>query len=94
MTVTTAAPAGDALPLLQQDVQGLAGSGTPAEAGADYDLAYTLVRLGSCDGVPALLDRAEAVVGDQARFDELRAACSGPPGHRHGHGRGKHEGEG
>ena len=80
-----------ALPLLQQAVQQLNGSGTPAEANADYDLAYTLVRLGSCDGVAPLLDRAQAVAGAQPRFDQLRAACTGPqaPGFGFGHGHGK-----
>lgn len=77
-----------ALPLLQQAVQQLTGSGTTGEADADYDLAYNLAQLGSCDGALPLLDRAQAIEGSQPRIDQLRAACTGPPGHRPGHGGG------
>jgi serine/threonine-protein kinase len=75
-----------ALPLLRQAVQALTGTGTPDEANADYNLAYTITQLGSCDGVLPLLDRAQTIQADQSQIDQLRATCTGPPGHRPGHG--------
>jgi tRNA A-37 threonylcarbamoyl transferase component Bud32 len=61
-----------ALPLLEQAVSALAGSGALAEAWASYNLAFTRLSLGSCDGVPALLDRSEAVQGPRMEIDRLR----------------------
>jgi eukaryotic-like serine/threonine-protein kinase len=68
-----------ALPLLEQAVQALGGSGDIVEAYASYNLAFTRLRLGRCDGVPELLDRSEQVQGphkdiDRARRD-FRKAC-------------------
>jgi hypothetical protein len=65
----------------------------PNVANADWQLASTFAELGRCDQALPLLDRAQAIVGDQPQFDQLRAACTGPPGHRpghHGHGKGDH----
>jgi serine/threonine protein kinase len=76
-----------ALPLLQQAVQQLQGSGTPSEAQADLDLATTLEQLGSCDSVVQLLDRAQQIQGQATEIDQLRAVCNGPPGHQPGHGK-------
>ena len=62
-------------------------------ANADWQLASTFAELGRCDQALPLIDRAQAIVGDQPQFDQLRAACTGPPGHRpghHGHGNGDH----
>ena len=61
-----------ALPLLEQAVSVLAGSGTLAEAYASYNLAFTRFALGSCDGVTELLDRSEEVQGDRPEIDRLR----------------------
>ncbi len=83
-----------ALPLLRQAVQALTGTGTPDEANADYNLAYTITQLGSCDGVLPLLDRAQTIQGDQSQIDQLRATCTGPPGHRPGHGRANKNNQG
>ena len=44
-----------ALPLLEQAVQKLQGTGKLYEAYASYNLAYTRFQLGNCDGVLALL---------------------------------------
>ena len=82
-----------ALPLLQHAVQLLNGNGTTDEANADYNLAYTITRLGSCDGVVPLLDRAQAILGSQPQVDQLTAICTGPPGHRPGHGHGNGNGD-
>ena len=51
-------------------------------------LAAAAIGAGSCDGVVPLLDRAASLCGTQPRIDELRALCTGPPGHRPGHGHG------
>jgi len=61
-----------ALPLLEQAVSQLAGSGSLAEAYASYNLAFTRLALGSCDGVLELLDRSEEVQGDRSEIDRLR----------------------
>ena len=83
-----------ALPLLQQAVQLLQGSGTADEANADYNLAYTITQLGSCDGVLPLLDRAQAIQGSRPKIDQLSTICTGPPGHRPGHGHGNNNNQG
>jgi hypothetical protein len=68
-----------ALPLLEQAVAALNGSGDLTEAYASYNLAVTRLALGNCDGVADLLARSEAIQGrrkeiDRARRDE-RKAC-------------------
>ncbi len=62
-----------ALPLLEQAVGKLQGSGELAEAYASYNLAYTRFGLGRCDGVLDLLDRAQAIEGDLGPIQSLRA---------------------
>ena len=64
-----------ALPLLEQSVAALAGSGSLAEAYASYNLAFTRFALGSCDGVLPLLDRSESVQGKRKEIDRLRRAA-------------------
>jgi serine/threonine protein kinase len=61
-----------ALPLLEQAVQKLDGTGKLYEAFAKYNLAYTRFQLGNCDGVLDLLDQAEAIEGQKAAIDRLR----------------------
>ena len=61
-----------ALPLLEQAVQKLQGTGKLYEAYASYNLAYTRFQLGNCDGVLALLDRAESIEGSRPAIDRLR----------------------
>jgi eukaryotic-like serine/threonine-protein kinase len=62
-----------ALPLLEQAVQKLDGTGRLDEAYAKYNLAYTRFQLGNCDGVLDLLDQAEAIEGHKSAIDRLRA---------------------
>jgi serine/threonine-protein kinase len=62
----------DALPLLEQAYSGLSGSGQLAEAYAAYNLAFTRLALGSCDGVVELLDRSEQVQGKRKEISRLR----------------------
>jgi hypothetical protein len=61
-----------ALPLLERAVQRLQGTGSLDEAYADYNLAFTRVQLGNCDGVLDLLDRSESIQGQRTEIDRLR----------------------
>ncbi|HEY7381251.1 MAG TPA: serine/threonine-protein kinase [Gaiella sp.] len=61
-----------ALPLLEQAVSRLQGSGELVEAWASYNLAVTRFALGQCDGVVELLDRSEEVQGERKEIDRLR----------------------
>jgi eukaryotic-like serine/threonine-protein kinase len=61
-----------ALPLLEQAVQKLQGTGSLTEAYASYNLAYTRFQLGRCDGVLELLDRSESIQGHRSEIDRLR----------------------
>jgi hypothetical protein len=61
-----------ALPLLEQAVQKLNGTGSPDEAYADFNLAYTRFALGDCTDVLSLLDRSEAIQGHRPEIDHLR----------------------
>jgi hypothetical protein len=68
----------EALPLLRQAVAKLRGtytSGFRYEAWADYNLAYTLLRLGRCREVVPLLDRSQALQGHRVEIDRARAAA-------------------
>jgi hypothetical protein len=61
-----------ALPLLEQAVAKLSGSGETVEAYADYNLAYTRFALGDCTDVITLLDRSEQVQGHRSEITRLR----------------------
>jgi serine/threonine-protein kinase len=61
-----------ALPLLEQAVAAAQGQGSLTEAYADYNLAFTRMQLGSCDGVLGLLDRSQQVPGKRKEIDRLR----------------------
>ena len=64
-----------ALPLLEQAVAKLSGTGSTTEAYADYNLAYTRYRLGNCADVVTLLDRSESIQGARREIDRLRKAA-------------------
>lgn len=61
-----------ALPLLEQAVAKLDGTGSLGEAYADYNLAYTRLALGDCTDVLALLDRSERIQGHRREISALR----------------------
>jgi hypothetical protein len=61
-----------ALPLLEQAVQKLSGTGSLDEAFASYNLAFTRFQLGNCDGVLDLIDRSESIQGHRSEIDRLR----------------------
>jgi len=79
----------DALPLFEQAVSSLAGSGSLAEAYASYNLAYTRFALGRCDGVLALLDRSQAIQGHRKEIDRLRRQAGKQCSDGRGPGKGK-----
>jgi serine/threonine-protein kinase len=62
-----------ALPLLEQAVQKLRGTGGTAEAYALYNLAFTRFSLGNCSGVVELLNGSESIQGHRTEIDHLRA---------------------
>ena len=62
-----------ALPLLEQAVRKLDGTGKLYEAYAKYNLAYTRFNLGNCTGVLDLLDQAELIEGHKSAIDRLRS---------------------
>ena len=62
-----------ALPLLEQAVSKLQGTGLLDEAYADYNLASTRLHLGSCDGVKDLLKSSEHIQGHRSAIDAARA---------------------
>ncbi len=75
-----------ALPLLEQAVQALAGSGSLNEAYAKYNLAYTRLALGQCTDVVALLDQAATLEGNLKPINDLRKQA----GHTCSQGHGRH----
>src|SRR4051794_35966074 len=62
-----------ALPLLEQAVQKLNGTGAIDAAYADFNLAYTRRKLGRCDGVLDLLNQSQSIQGHRSEIDALRA---------------------
>ena len=92
----------EALTLLEQAVQKLRGTYTPAhrdEAYADYNLGYTLLQLGRCSEALSYLNESEALQGPRSEITSARAqaeAClgsggAGPPNGKGNHG--KHKGQ-
>jgi tetratricopeptide (TPR) repeat protein len=61
-----------ALPLLERSVSALDGTGSLNEAYADYNLAYTRLQLGSCDGVEDLLRESQSIQGHRHEIDDAR----------------------
>jgi serine/threonine-protein kinase len=77
-----------ALPLLEQAVTKLQGTGKLYEAYADYNLASTLLHLGRCDRVKDLLKNSEQIQGPRSEIDTAKAQekslCHGGGGNGNG----------
>jgi serine/threonine-protein kinase len=77
-----------ALPLFEEAVSELQGSGSLAEAYASYNLAFSRFALGGCEGVLVLLERSEIVQGRRKEIDRLRhraeKGCLDKPGRGNG----------
>jgi serine/threonine protein kinase len=78
-----------ALPSLERAVSMLAGTGSLAEAYASYNLAFTRIALGSCEGVLELLDRSQEVQGRRVEIDRLRREAEDACGKSQGRGKAK-----
>ena len=81
-----------ALPLLEQAVSKLRGTGSLDEAYADFNLASTRLHLGRCDGVKDLLKSSEQIQGHRSEIDAAKAQekqqCHGGGGNGNGGGNG------
>src|SRR3954447_12146192 len=62
----------EALPILEQAIAALQGSGSLAEAYASYNLALARFSTGSCDGVTDLLRRSKEIQGKRHEIDQLQ----------------------
>ena len=77
-----------ALPLLEQAVSKLQGTGLIDEAYADYNLAATRLQLGNCDGVVDLLKSSERIQGHRTEIDDARKQAKAQCGKGGGNGNG------
>jgi eukaryotic-like serine/threonine-protein kinase len=77
-----------ALPLLEQAVSKLQGTGSLDEAYADYNLAATRLQLGQCDGVVDLLKNSEHIQGHRDEIDAARKQAKAQCGKGGGKGNG------
>jgi tetratricopeptide (TPR) repeat protein len=65
----------EALPIAQQALEKLSGSGELYEAYAHYNVGRSLIELGRCDeGLPHI-DASERIQGSRSEFREARAKC-------------------
>jgi serine/threonine-protein kinase len=62
----------NALPILEQALAKLDGTGSLTEAYTDYNVAFTRLQLGRCDGVIELLDESESIQGHRKEIDRAR----------------------
>jgi tetratricopeptide (TPR) repeat protein len=65
----------EALPLAQQALANLEGSGDRYEAFANYNVGRSLIELGDCERGLELIDRSQQLQGPRSEFAEARAKC-------------------
>jgi eukaryotic-like serine/threonine-protein kinase len=65
----------EALPIAQQALRRLQGSGQIYEAYAEYDVGKSLAELGRCDEALPHIDRSQALQGHRKEFDSVRKTC-------------------
>jgi hypothetical protein len=68
----------EALPVAQQALAKLQGSGELYEAYANYNVGRSLIELGRCDEGLPYLGASEAIQGSRREFREARAKCGQP----------------
>ncbi|MDQ3823818.1 MAG: hypothetical protein M3321_11340, partial [Actinomycetota bacterium] len=66
---------GEALPVAQQGLAKLRGTGRVYEAYANYNVAWALVGLGRCDEAMPYLDASERIQGPRSEIAQRRAEC-------------------
>jgi eukaryotic-like serine/threonine-protein kinase len=66
----------EALPLAQQALQKLQGSGQLYEAYANYNVGRSLIELGRCEEGLPYIDASEQIQGSRREFREARAKCA------------------
>ncbi|MBD0330721.1 MAG: tetratricopeptide repeat protein, partial [Thermoleophilia bacterium] len=66
----------EALPLFEQALEELRGSGTLPEAYTLYNLAFTRLQLGDCTDVRRMLDRSQRIQGRRAEIDRARVQAN------------------
>jgi eukaryotic-like serine/threonine-protein kinase len=67
---------GEALPIAQQALQKLQGSGDLYEAYANYNVGRSLIELGRCDEGLPYIATSQQLQGPRREFREARAKCS------------------
>jgi eukaryotic-like serine/threonine-protein kinase len=65
----------EALPLAQQALAALEGSGDDYEAFANYNVGRSLIELGNCAEGLKFIDESERLQGHRSEFDQARAKC-------------------
>ena len=65
----------DALPLAQQALARLRGTGDTYEAYAEYNVGRSLIELGNCAAGLPHIDRSQQLQGHRREFDTARAKC-------------------
>ena len=69
----------EALPLAQQALQQLKGTGQIYEAYANYNVGHALANLGQCKEALKYLHASEKIQGHRSEIDADRARCKGKP---------------
>ena len=64
-----------ALPVAQQALRKLQGSGQIYEAYAEYDVGRSLAELGRCSEALPYIDRSEKLQGHRSELDAVRKQC-------------------
>ena len=66
----------EALPIAQQALQKLRGTGQLYEAYANYNVGRSLIELGRCEEGLPYIDASEELQGSRAEFRQARAKCA------------------
>ncbi|MDP8911024.1 MAG: serine/threonine-protein kinase [Actinomycetota bacterium] len=84
---------GEALPIAEQALRNLQGSGDIYEAYANFNVGNALAHLGRCDEALRFIDRSQELQGYRSDFDAVRARCGEDDRKGKGKGKGKRDGD-